>query len=458
MSKRNVVVGIALLVVGFVGFWLAGDAEAGISPYRTGYVTLGDVESTVTSTGRVTAKQAVAVGTQVSGQVLELFADYNDRVGAGQLIARIDPTIQRQSLRNAEASLERSSAAEFQARREYERNLTLYEKQVITEVEFSQVEYSLRVARANLTSAEVAVEQAARNLSYTEIFSPIDGVVIERNVEPGQTVAASMSAPQLYLLASNLAEIEVLAGVDESDIGSVWSDMPVRFTVSAYPDDTFEGVVRQVRLASATQENVVSYAAVISVQNDDFLLLPGMTAEVDFIIEREENTLLVPNAALRFRPTDEMLGQVGVTASLDVGSGSRPSFNRPANGEEGDSEGEGDISLRGARPGSGAVPASSSTPVGDENDLPLLNETEVSPATQSTATVWYLKDGSIGVLQVSSGISDGNSTAVSAPGLEVGMDVIIGLTQPQTAAAPATTNPFQQQSGTAGGGGFGGPR
>lgn len=545
--KRNLTVGaIVVVLVAAIGAWFARGAKAeNASPYRTGQITMGTVESTVTSTGRLTAIQSVAVGTQVSGMVIELHADYNDRVREGQLLAKIDPILQEQSLRNAEASLLRVKAALDQAIRDSIRSKTLYDQQIITESEMDNVNYSLLSARANLTSAEVSREQAARNLEYTSIYSPIDGVVVERNVEIGQTVAASMSAPQLYLLATDLKNIEILANVDESDIGLVRAGMPVRFTVSAYPNDSFQGVVRQIRLASSTSENVVKYTAVIAVDNSDLRLAPGMTAEVDFIAERAENVFVVPNAALRFRPTDEMIAQLTDSAMIGIargggrpmmgmaGAGGPPAGAIPAGAIPAGADGppaaapSGDAATQapagppagangqrpagmpagvpngagaGGRPagGNGARPAGMPAGAGgfdpsqfqrgaggapnfagaqaaapQAQQVPEVRSPAVTTAGSNgvfvlgggapttagsrpgVAPLWYIKDGKLGVIQVLTGISDGTNTEISAPELEEGMEIIIGLNSAQpTVQGGATTNPFQQQQR---GGGFGGP-
>src|SRR5690606_2035699 len=277
MKRNHIIAGVAAIALVLVAAWFFRRAEASTgSPYRVVQVERRDVESAVTSTGTLSAVTNVAVGTQVSGKVTGLYADFNDRVTQGQLIARIDPTLQQQAVREAESSLSRAQADMERAEREFERNKTLFEQKVITESEYNQIEYNLAVSRASLNSAQVSLERARQNLAYTEIYSPIDGIIVERNVEPGQTVAASRSAPQLFLIANDLAEMEILASVDESDIGRIEDGQTVRFTVQAYPDETFEGTVRQVRLQSATLENVVNYTAVVAVRNETGRLLPGM--------------------------------------------------------------------------------------------------------------------------------------------------------------------------------------
>ena len=197
-----------------------------------------------------------------------------------------------------------------QSQREFERNEQLFQRKVLTEIEFNNAKYALAVARANVKSAQVTLDRARQNLSYTSIFAPIDGIVVERNVDIGQTVTASMSTPQLFLIANDLAQMQILASVDESDIGAIQPDQPVRFTVQAYPDERFTGTVKQVRLQSKTTENVVNYTVVVSVGNPGGRLLPGMTATLEFLTGSASDVLLVPNAALRFRPTDEMRAEV----------------------------------------------------------------------------------------------------------------------------------------------------
>lgn len=431
-------VGVVTLALIAGGAWLSDRNEANArEPYRTAIVERGDIQETVSATGTLNAVQTVQIGTQVSGRVIELHADFNDEVREGQLLARIDPTLQQQQVRNAEAILERARAELRRMQQEYDRNKTLFDQRVITESEFSQIEYSYAVAKSGVTSAEVALEQARQNLAYTEIYSPIDGVVVERNAEVGQTVAASLSTPQLYMLANDLSELEILASVDESDIGQIKPGQRVRFTVQAYRDEEFEGTVRQVRLQSTMSENVVNYTVVVSVQNLDLRLLPGMTAVVDFIVREAIDVYRVPNAALRFTPTAEML------ASLSDSLRPRPGGR---NGEGGEMTPE----MR-ARIAEGAAVA------GGAAGRPLVRRGGPGGAAgQRMAILWYLQDGNVGGLPVRTGISDGVYTEVSAPGLEEGMQIIAGLNTATNTGSERTTNPFQQQRGF-GGPGFGGP-
>jgi HlyD family secretion protein len=407
MSKtRTAIATIAAASAAAGGLWFYQRADASELPaYRTAHVERGSLQSTVAATGALSAVRTVQVGTQVSGQVSALYVDYNDKVRKGQLLARIDPTLQQQAVQDAQAQLERAQAQLDQARREYERSRQLFDAKVVTESEFVGVQSNYRVAQADVKSAQVSLERARQNLSYTAIYAPIDGVVVERNVDVGQTVAASLSAPQLFLIANDLSEMQILASVDESDIGKIAEGQRVTFTVSAHPNDRFAGIVRQVRLQSATTENVVNYTAVVSVENPQGKLLPGMTATVQFLTSAAADVLTVPNAALRFRPA---------TAGTATGAATGAS----ASGASGAS-GAAATGARRTRPATGA----------------------------RTATLWSLDaNGQPTPRRVTTGLSDGQRTQVAGAGLAEGQQVIVGTAA--TAGAPATggaASPFQQQ-------------
>jgi HlyD family secretion protein len=291
------------VVVVVAGFWAYRRAKGGEAPaYRFATVGRGNLESAVTATGTLSALRTVQVGTQVSGQVAAIYVDFNDRVRKGQLIARIDPTLLDQAVRDAEAGVERSEAESLKAERDYVRTRQLRDSGGVTESELNDAEYAWAVARAGAKSSAVALERARLNLAYTSIYAPIDGIVVERNVDVGQTVAASLQAPQLFLIANDLSRMQVLALVDESDIGSIRPGQSTHFTVEAYPQEVFTGSVQQVRLQSTVQENVVNYTVVVQVANPKGKLLPGMTATVSFVTGSASDALLVPNAALRYKP------------------------------------------------------------------------------------------------------------------------------------------------------------
>jgi HlyD family secretion protein len=453
-KKTRFAVGAVVVAVGAGALWIYRNAEAHEAPaYRFATVTRGNLESTVSATGALSAVTTVQVGTQVSGQVAQIYVDFNDRVKKGQLLARIDPTLQQQAVLDAQAGLVRAQADLERSKAEYERNKTLFDQKVLTATEFNTAQYNYTVAQASVKSAQVALDRARKNLSYTEIYAPIDGVVVERNVDVGQTVAASLSAPQLFLIANNLSQMQILASVDESDIGLIHERQDVRFTVQAYPNQTFTGNVRQVRLQSATTENVVNYTVVVSVANPKGTLLPGMTATVEFLTGSAKDALIVPNAALRFRATPEMMAEAGVSAS---GTGApRTAADSAAFAARRDS-------LRAARAASGAGGAGQAAGQAGANGNRAGGtgeaRSQVSGGTRGGfAQLWYLDSttGKPAVMRVRAGLSDGQNTQVMGPNVKEGMQVIIGTATTTAAPTTTTTSPFQQQRrGPGGPGGF----
>lgn len=316
-KKKPLLAATLVAVLAVVAFFVHRAALAKeTTTYRFTTIERGDVASTVSATGTLSAVTTVAVGTQVSGQIAELFVDFNDAVKKGQLLARVDQKLQQQSVTDAQASLVRVRAQYLQAQREHGRNRELMEAGLVARSEFETTDSSLDVARANVTSAQVALDRARQNLEYTNIYAPIDGVVVERNIDLGQTVAASLSAPQLFLIAEDLTNMQILASVGEGDIASIKEGQKVTFRVQALARETFEGTVRQVRLQSKSNENVVNYTVVVAVANPQKKLLPGMTARLEFLTSASENVLKVANSALRFKSTPGTLYTLDATGKL----------------------------------------------------------------------------------------------------------------------------------------------
>lgn len=289
-----------------------------------------------------------------------------------------------------------------------------------------------------MKSARVNLDRARQNLAYTSIYAPIDGVVVERNVDVGQTVAASLSAPQLFLIANDLTRMQILASVDESDIGLIQEGQPVRFTVQPYPDETFTGTVRQVRLQSTTVENVVNYTVVVEVANPGGKLLPGMTATVEFLTGAAYDVMTVPNAALRFRPTEAMLAELRERGQLPAGT--------PRAVRAGASAGPRRDNEPGARAQRTSAPPTSGQPTSAEPTSAQATSGEPTsvggPGSSRVTRLWHLdRDGRLTVTPVRVGVSDGQRTAVEGPGVTEGMQVIVGVTQGQDGTAP--TSPFQ---------------
>jgi HlyD family secretion protein len=309
--------------------------------YVTEKITRGDITTAITATGTVNPVTSVNVGTQVSGRIAALDADFNSPVKKGQIIATIDPALfqaqvdqARANLSNAQANLVKAQATEVDAKRTWDRYKTLFERDLVAKSQMDAAETAYLTARASTLAAKTLVDQtgaalklAQTNLFYTKIVSPVDGVVISRNVDIGQTVAASFQTPTLFVIAADLTKMQIDTTVDEADISAVKSGEDAEFTVDAFPEETFRGVVEQVRNAATTIQNVVTYDVVVKVDNRDLKLKPGMTADVSIITSIVKDVLRVPNAALRFRPPAAPGAKPGAAPSAKPGPapGAKPS-------------------------------------------------------------------------------------------------------------------------------------
>jgi HlyD family secretion protein len=421
--KRNVLVGGVLVVVlAAVGAALAFRKEGG-DGYDTTPVRRGDVADVVGATGTVEAVTTVQVGSQVSGTVANLYADFNTMVKKDTVVARLDPSLFEARVAQAEANLvsaranvEKADAALEDARQKYERAKQLSAEQLLPASDLETAQANYESARAGVRSAKAAVSQAAASvnqarvdLGHTVIRAPIDGVVVARNVDVGQTVAASLQAPVLFVIANDLTRIQVKTAVSEADVGRVHAGQEVSFRVDAYPDDVFRGRVQQVRLQPTVEQNVVTYSAIIGADNPAQRLLPGMTATVSVVVEERQDVLVVPSAALRFRPpTDTKGGARGERAAASPGA---------------------------ARAGAGRAPGAARRPAG----------TAEGGAGGRRGLVFVSVGGKLEGRRVVLGLSDGQVTEVRE-GLQEGETVVVGLAgdaQRQRAAGSSPgTNPF----------------
>ncbi|MGH9373731.1 MAG: efflux RND transporter periplasmic adaptor subunit, partial [Vicinamibacterales bacterium] len=351
---KKLIIVVLVLVAAGAGVWAymlrRNIAEPSVT---TQALSRGDVVESVGATGTLEAVETVDVGTQVSGVVQELHADFNSIVKKGQVIARLDPQliqtqIEQQSANvvRAEADLERLKVALADAEQKLERAQQMSQKNLIPRTELETAEVNVRSAEAQIKSSEAGLTQARAqlnnqrvNLGYTTITAPIDGIVISRNVDQGQTVASSMNAPTLYVIAADLTKMQVIANIDEADVGRMRPGQAVSFRVDAYPTDTFTGTVSQVRLQPAVVQNVVTYSTVIAVPNPELKLKPGMTANVTIEIARRNNVLRIPNRALSFRPTPEMFAALNqpVPPELERGRGGFAARDR-GDGQRGDGQ------------------------------------------------------------------------------------------------------------------------
>lgn len=313
MNKKKALVIAAVAAITALAVWLlsGGKKEEKIT-FDTAAVAPANIMNSITATGTIEPVTSVTVGTQVSGIVSKLFVDYNSVVKKGQVIAELDKTNLMSQLNTAKTQLATAQSQLNYQTANYKRYKTLFEKGLVAADDFDNAKLSYTQAKEQVASAKEEVQRAQTNLSYATITSPIDGVVLSKSVEEGQTVAASFSTPELFTIAQDLTNMQVVADVDEADIGDVKEGERVSFTVDAYPDDTFEGEVKQVRQEATTTNNVVTYEVVISAPNADLKLKPGLTANVTIYTAERKGVLSVPSKALRFTPQKETVGKMKI--------------------------------------------------------------------------------------------------------------------------------------------------
>ncbi len=313
MNKKKTLVIVAVAAIAALAVWLlsGGKKEEKIT-FDTAAVAPANIMNSITATGTIEPVTSVTVGTQVSGIVSKLFVDYNSVVKKGQVIAELDKTNLMSQLNTAKTQLATAQSQLNYQTANYKRYKTLFEKGLVAADDFDNAKLSYTQAKEQVASAKEEVQRAQTNLGYATITSPIDGVVLSKSVEEGQTVAASFSTPELFTIAQDLTNMQVVADVDEADIGDVKEGERVTFTVDAYPDDTFDGEVKQVRQEATTTNNVVTYEVVISAPNADLKLKPGLTANVTIYTAERKGVLSVPSKALRFTPQKETVGKMKI--------------------------------------------------------------------------------------------------------------------------------------------------
>ena len=310
LKISKVWIAMTVVVIIAVAAWaLSGEKEKEEINFKQEKVSLQTLQNSVTATGTIEAVTSVTVGTQVSGIVNKLYVDYNSQVKKGQVIAELDKTNLLSELNTAKANMASAQSQLNYQSANMKRYQTLYQKGLVSADDYENALLTYRQAKEQVATAKEQVQRAQTNLGYATITSPIDGTVISKSVEEGQTVAASFNTPELFTIAKDLTNMQVVADVDEADIGAVKEGDRVTFTVDAYPDDTFEGTVKQVRLQATTTNNVVTYEVVISAQNADLKLKPGLTATVTIYTQERTGVLAVDNKALRFTPTKETVGK-----------------------------------------------------------------------------------------------------------------------------------------------------
>ena len=418
MKRKKIVyltVAILLLASGSYGFWrFSGRSKE--PPYVATAVQKGDVTQVVTATGTLSAVTTVQVGSQVSGTIDKLNADFNTQVKAGQVVARLNQDKfnaavdqARANLAAAQANVAKAKVSVEDAQRTLERNKEMMKRELLaqSEMDSAQTAYDAAVAqyqvnRAQVNQAQAALNQSSVDLNNTIIRSPVDGIVVSRNIDVGQTVAASLQAPTLFLIANDLRKMQLDTNVSEGDVGNVWVDQEVHFTVDAYPTRRFQGKVLQVRNAAIMVQNVVTYDAVVGVNNEELFLKPGMTANVEFLVSHKTGVLKIPNAALRFRPPSER--QAAQVASSQAAARNPAAAGAAARRSGGAPGGQGQRSREGGGNRQG--------------------------------TVYVLREQQAAPVRVRLGVSDGSFTEITGGEIKEGDQVILAL-----GSAAQSTNP-----------------
>ena len=400
MKKKIIIIAIILVALLVSSYYLFFNGDKKAQQYTFAQISRGTLSQTITATGTLQAVTTVDIGTQVSGKIAKLYVDFNDHVRKGQLLAVIDTTTLITQVNDGRSSLEKAKAAYHQAQVTDEKNKVLYQKNYISELDYLTSQTNVESALADMKAAQSALDRAITNLGYAYIYAPISGIIQNRAVEEGQTVAASLSAPTLFTIAEDLEQMEILASIDESDIGQIVLGQKVDFSVQAYPDKIFWGTVAQIRINSQVVSNVVDYTVVVNAGNKDHLLLPGMTATMDFYIQVRDSVLIAPNAALRFTPTDDVLKEY--QNEMAKQNGGKPDTMKKGNGY---------------KPGG-------------------------KTAKPQYGRLWYIdQNGKLQMAPVILGITDGKNTEiVKGRNIKEGMNVINGILDNSTSTVPKTNS------------------
>lgn len=421
--KRVLLVAGAVALVG-IGVWyfLRGGGNGGeVGKYKSATVDRGDVAMTVTATGTISAVTTVQVGSQVSGIIAALYADFNTPVTRGQLIAELDPTSFEAAVEQRRADVEQSEVRLRNARTQMLRQEQLLAKQLVAQADYDQAKADFDALEAQISQVEAALLQARTNLGYTKIRSPIDGVVVDRQYDIGQTVAASFQAPTLFTIAQDLTKMQVQADVDQSDIGRIRVGQSARFTVDAYPEEEFVGAITQVRLNATVNQNVVTYPVIVGVENIELKLRPKMTADLSVEVDRVRDVLRIPNAALRFRPAEE------ATAKARGGSAEGGPGRGAGAGNAGATRGGAMPGVAG--PGGGFAGAAQGLAAGRQRSAG-------GKAEKGWQTVYKLgADGKLTGVQVRTGLSDGRFSELVEGEVVAGDTIVVGLATSKASSA-----------------------
>jgi HlyD family secretion protein len=432
MKTRKMITLTGLVAMAAIMFYVISSCNRGSKGYNLGTATVkkGSIINTITATGTIEADTTVLIGTQVSGVISKIYVDFNSVVKKGQLLAVLDTTPLQTQVRQAQASLDQAKGEVEYQKATYERYQALLDKKLIAQADYDQVKYNYSTALANLKTAQAGYTKALVNLSYATIVSPIKGVILNRAVDQGQTVAASFSTPNLFTIANDLTQMHVEADVDEADIGQVRQGQPVDFTVDAYPTETFKGDVRQVRLQPTVTSNVVTYTVIVNAPNPEKKLMPGMTANITVLVQKIDSVLVVPGRAMRFTPDAAFMAEYmkanfpNRRRAASGQQGQRPQGAQGGQGTYGNQGGQGGYGGQGMQPSEGAGMFGSSG----------------TTSMKRPVVVWVKSGDSIHRVRVTVGAVDATNTEITS-GLKAGDQVILSMTPIDKSNTSATNTP-----------------
>lgn len=405
--KWLIILLVLALAAGAIWFWKFRKKEVKVE-LETEVPRYGNVAISITATGTIQPVDTVSVGTQVSGTIANVYADFNSTVKKGQLLAQLDKTLLNAQVQQYTGILQQNKANLLYQQSNYDRQKKLLDVGAISRAEYETALYQLSAAKDNVTSAQAQLKTANRNLELSDIYSPIDGTVLSRNVSAGQTVVSSLNAPTLFVIAKDLTRMQVQAAVDEADIGNVKKGQRVTFSVDAYPDDEFEGTVKEIRLQPSISSNVVTYATIIDAPNDQLKLKPGMTASITVYTKEADNTLLVSAKALKFTPDSSLLKHYTIEG--------KPASQRGLHN----------------RPQADATDTSAL-----RKERPKMNEGGDTTVKAKRAIVWLKKNNVITRKLIQVGLTDDANVQV-LDGLTTRDSVVTGIIQPGTAPASSS--------------------
>lgn len=425
MKKKSLIIITAIALVGIASFLVVKklSRKESLATFETVKVQSGNISNNVTATGTIQALKTVNVGTQVSGIIQKIYVDFNDNVKKGQLLARLDETSLRAQLEQSQASVDQAQAQLDFQKATYDRLKGLFDKNLIAKADYDQALYNYQNSKASLINAQSALARAKVNLDYCTIMSPIDGVVLNRAIEEGQTVAASFNTPTLFTIVNDLTQMEVQTSVDEADIGKVKLGQRVDFNVDTYPEIIFKGSVSQVRLQPVTTNNVVTYVVILNAPNPEKKLMPGMTATATIFVDEKINTLVLSGKALRFTPSAAYLQKR--MAEIQKNKAERARTGSPETGQQ--------VAGQASANGTAAQRTQQGARMNSSASLP-----------SNEKRVWIKNDkGGIRPVIITTGIDNGTNVEILS-GLKEGEEVVISMTEGSAKPAVATSTSIRR--------------